>query len=152
MFKNPLGKIKEIANDKGNKYFKTAIVLVVIWTVAVLLGTISFKYFSWRFFGTTVLGYIKAILAPVVGIVVMSLIIFLMNKKSKKSLTTVLTTVTTAKLPMVVAEVISLLTLFNYDAKKITTRITSLATIISAVFMYFAIKELFGEKEDLVKN
>ena len=46
MFKNPLGKIKEIASDASNKYFKTSIVLVIIWMVAVLLGKISFKYFT----------------------------------------------------------------------------------------------------------
>ena len=148
MFKNPLGKIKEIATDNSNKYFKTAIVLVIIWVVAALIGSISFKYFSWKLFGETILGYIKTILAPLISVVVMSLIIFLMNKKSKKSLVTVLTTVTTAKLPVILAKVISLLALFSYNITTITSRITSLCSIISTVFMFFAIRDLTEEKED----
>ena len=52
MFKNPLGKIKEIANDTTNQYFKTAILLLIVWVVAILIsvGDLSiFKYFSWRY-------------------------------------------------------------------------------------------------------
>ena len=148
MFKNPLGKIKEIASDASNKYFKTSIVLVIIWMVAVLLGKISFKYFTWFNFGNTLLTYIKAILAPVLTVVVMSLIIYLMNKNSKKSLVTILTTVTTAKLPVIIAKVISLLSLFSYNITTITSRITSLCSIISTVFLYFPIRDLYGEKEE----
>ena len=85
MFKNPLGKIKEISNDTSNKYFKTAIILVIIWVIAALLGNISFKYFTWSMFGKTLLSYIKVILAPILIVLVMSIIVFLMNKKSKKS-------------------------------------------------------------------
>lgn len=148
MFKNPLGKIKEIANDSSNKNFKTAIILVIIWTVAALLGSISFKYFSWRTFGSTLLGYIKTIIAPVLVIIITSIIIFLMNQKSKKSLVTVLTTVTTAKLPVIIAKVISLLVLISAGISKITSEISGFCSIVSTVFLYFAIKDLYGEKED----
>ena len=148
MFKNPLEKIEEIANDTTNKHFKTAIVLVIIWTIAALLGTISFKYFRWYNIGNTLLGYIKVILVPVLIVVVMSAIIYLMNKKTKRSLTTILTTVTAAKLPIIIAKVISLLSLFSYSITTITSRITSFCSIISTVFMYFAIKSLYGEKEE----
>ena len=69
MVKNPLEKIKEIANDSTNKYFRTAIVLVIIWAVVALLGSISFDYFSWSRFGKILLSYVKifssaAILQP----------------------------------------------------------------------------------------
>ena len=148
MFKNPLGKIKEIANDNSNKYFKTAIILVIVWTVAVLLGSISFKYFTWKLFGKSILNYLKILVAPVLSVIVMSVIIFFMNKKSKKSLVTVLTTVTTANIPVIIASVINLLTLFSYNVSKITNKITSLCSIISVVFMFFAIRNLYGEKEE----
>ena len=148
MFKNPIGKIKEIANDSSNKYLKTAIILIVVWVVAVLLASISFKYFSWKTFGKTLLTYLKTMLAPIVGIIVISVITFIMNKKSKKSLPTVITAVTTAKVPLIVASVINLLTLISYSASTITSRITSFASAISIVFMYFAIKYICDEEEE----
>ena len=148
MVKNPIEKIKEIANDEGNKYFKTSIILVIVWMVAALLGTISFKYFKWSSFGSTLLSYIKTILAPLVSVVAMGVILFIMNKKSKKSLITVLTTVVTAKLPVIIAKVISLLTIISTNISPITSKVTSLASIISTIFMYFAIKDLFDIEDE----
>lgn len=148
MIKNPIEKIKEIANDGSNKYFKTAIILVIVWMVAALLGTISFKYFRWSSFGSTLLSYIKTILAPLISVIAMAVVIFVMNQKSKKSLITVLTTVVTAKLPVIIARVISLLTLISSNISTITSKITSLATVISTVFIYFAIKDLFDSEDE----
>ena len=154
MIKNPLDKIKEIANDSTNKYFKTAIVLVIIWAVVALLGVISFKTFSFSLLGSTLLRYVKIILAPVATVIAMSLVIFLMNKKSKKSLVTVLTTVTATELPVIVADVISLLTIFSYNAVSITSRISGLCSVISTVLLYFAIRELYNEENEktVLKN
>ena len=78
----------------------------------------------------------------------MSIIVFLINKKSKKSLITVLTTITTANLPVIIAKIISLLTLFSYKISTITSIITSFCSIISTVFLYFAIRDLYGENEE----
>lgn len=150
MVKNPLGKIKEIANDSTNKHFKTAIVLVIVWAIASLLGVISFKSFTWSYFGKTLLSYVKTIIAPVLGIVVLAVIMFLMNQKSKKSLVTVLTTVVTTKLPIIAAEIVSLLTIISYSAVTITSRISSLCSVISTVFLYFAIRDLYGEEDEKV--
>ena len=148
MVKNPLGKIKEIVNDSTNKYFKTAIILVIVWMAAALLGRISFKYFSWSSFGSTLLSYIKTILAPLVSVIAMSAIIFIINKKSKKSLITVLTTVVTVNLPVIVAEVISLLTIISSNISPITSKIETFGGIISTIFMYFAVKDLFDIEDE----
>lgn len=148
MIKEPIEKIKEIANDESNKYFKTSIILVIVWMVAALLGTISFKYFSWSTFGNTLLSYIKTILSPLIEVVAMGAIIFVLNKKSKKSLITVLTTVVTAELPVIIARVISLLTIISSNISPITSKVSSLAYIISTIFMYFAVKDLFGEEDE----
>lgn len=148
MLKNPLNKIKEIANDNTNKYFKTAIVLVIIWALAALIGTISFKYFTWRNFFDTILGYIKVVIAPIGTIAVMSVIVFLMNKKSKKSLVTVLTTITTVQLPVIAARVISLLTKISSNAVKITSRVSSLASVLTTVLLYFALRDLYNEEDE----
>lgn len=148
MIKNPLEKINEIANDARNKYFKTAIILVIVWMVVALLGTISFKYFSIKTLGDTLLKYLMTILAPLLSVVVMSVIIFLFNNKSKRSLITVLTTVVTADLPVIIADVIGLLTIISSNITPITVKVSNLASIISVAFMYFAIKDLCGEEDD----
>lgn len=148
MIKNPLDKIKEIANDSTNRHFKTAIVLVIIWALAALIGAISFKYFVWSNIGKYLLNYIKTIIAPALLVVVMSLIIFVMNKKSKKSLVTVITTVVATKIPVIAAEIISLLTIISADMARITTRIGGLCSVISTVLLYFAIKYLNEEDDD----
>ena len=148
MIKDPLGKINEIANDESNKYFKTAIVLVIVWMIVALLGTISFKYLSFKTLGRTLLDYIKTVLAPLVSVVVMGVVIFLLNKKSKKSLITILTTVVTVNLPVIIARVISLLKIISSNIVGITSEVTSLASIISTIFMFFAIRDLFNEEDE----
>ena len=151
MFKAPLEKIKEIANDSTNKYLKTAIVLLIVWAVAILVSALDFEifdYFTWSYLGKLLISYVKAVLAPVLMAIVMSVILFVMNKKSKKSLTTVLSTVTATQVPVIFAEVIGLLTLIGSGIIKITSRISSLASIISTVLMYFAIRELYNEEDE----
>lgn len=150
MIKNPLEKIKEIANDSTNKYFKTAIVLIIVWAVVELLGSISFKYFSWSYLGNTLLRYVKNILAPVLTVVVMALVTFIMNKKSKKSLITVITTMVTAKAPVIASSVISLLTIFSSNVSPITNRISRIGTALSTIFLYFAIRDLYGEEDEKI--
>lgn len=154
MIKNPLNKIKEIANDSTNKYFKTAIVLVIVWALASLIGIISFKNFSFGVLWSTLLRYIKTILAPVVAVAVMSVIMFAMNKKAKKSLTTVITTATATYLPIIVAEILSLLTILSYNISPIVSRISGLCSVISTVLLYFAIRYLYDEKDEktVLKN
>ena len=151
MFKNPLEKIKEIANDTTNQYLKTAIVLLIVWILTILISVLEFSifdYFSWNYLGKLLLSYVKAVLAPVFLVAVMSVIIFLMNKKSKKSLTTVMTTVVATKIPVIFANIIGLLTLISSSAVKITSKVSSLASLISTVLMYFAIRELYGEEDE----
>lgn len=147
MFKNPLGKINEIAKDNSNKNFKTALFILAIWVVVVLIKSVC-SLSKYRDLGENILTVIKAVVAPVIEIVVISLIVFLMNKKAKKSLPTIISTMITAYVPVVIARVISLLTLISYNAYKITSPISTLCSIITIIFSYFAMKDLFEEKEN----
>ena len=49
MFSNPIKKIHEVANDNSGKYFKTSLILLIIWIVAELIdsthSTINCLYF-----------------------------------------------------------------------------------------------------------
>ena len=37
-----LGKIKEIANDVSGQFFKTAIILVIVWMAEILVSIIAY--------------------------------------------------------------------------------------------------------------
>lgn len=148
MFKDPFGAIKEIVNDDSNKHFKTAIIFVAIWTIVVFIKALSLKHWSFDALFRNVLSLVKTIIAPALGIVVFSAIMYFMNKENKKSLVTVMTAVTTAKIPVIAASVISLLTLFASSAYKITSPISSLCSVISVVLTYFTAKTIFAEEEN----
>ncbi len=149
MFRNPLEKINEISKDSSNKNFKTAIVIIAIWTIIVLVKSIS-TLSKYREVWDNVLIVIKTTVAPILEIIVLSVIAFIMNNKAKKSLITVLTTVATAYVPVILASIVSLLTLISYSAYKITAPISSLGAIITIVLTYFGMKDLFEEKENSV--
>lgn len=148
IFMNPLEKIHEIANDASNKFFKTAIVLVIIWTVAVMVSGLDVLFNEWGEFFENIIGFLKICLRPIVSVIVMSFVMFWLNAKEKKSLITYLTTITTAKLPIIAANVISLLTEIDSDISKITSKITTYAGLLSTVLLFFAIKYLSNESDD----
>lgn len=149
MFKNPLKKIKEIAKE-DSKYFKTAIFILIIWTIAVFIKSTYSTIYYWGFsrVWTNILDVLKNILAPALGILAYSIIIFVLNNKNKKSLTSIISTVTLAQLPLAIASAISILTIFSYEFTKITVAFTSLCAVISIILAYFGYKEIFNEKED----
>lgn len=148
MFKDPFGAIKQIVNDSTNKHFKTAIIFIAVWTIVVFIKALSYRYWSFNALFRNVLSLVKTIVAPALGIVVMSGIIYFMNKENKKSLITIITTMVTAKIPVIVAAVISLLTVFSSSASKITSPISSLASAVSVVLSYFAMKTIFNEEQN----
>lgn len=152
MVKEPLSRLKEIAEDKEHKDFKFAILLVAVWMIIAgvvsLTGYYSFDSFFKYNFGDHILSLIKTIIAPLLGLVVMSAIVFVMNKNNKKSFITVFTALTAAKIPTIVARVLYLLTLISSSITKILSPISSFAYVISTVFTFFAIKSLFGEEDN----
>lgn len=148
MFKDPFAKIKEIVEDKENKNLKMAIIFIVIWTVAVFIKALAAKYWSFDALFRNVLSLVKTIIAPTLGILVLSAIVYFMNKNEKKSLTTIITSITIAKIPKILASVISLLTIFSYSAHKITSPIASLCSVVTTILTYFTIKAIFNEEQN----
>lgn len=151
MFKDPFGTIKEIVNDSANKYFKMAIIFMVVWIVAIFIGSLlgtSMHKFSFNLAFKQILSIIKAVVAPLVGVIILSGIIYLMNKENKKSIVTIMTAIVTAKIPVIIATVISLLTIIDYKISYITTPFASLCYVITIVLTYFATKSIFGEEQN----
>lgn len=154
--KEPIKTIGEIAHDKSNTFFKTAIVLIIVWVVASLFSqvlsivssifSLGFSYFFKSIF-SNIFSVVESIIAPILVVAILSGIIYLMNNKSKKSFLTTVNTVLVAYIPRIVAVVISLLTLIP-GAYRITTPVSGFLGLLTTVFTFFAIKELNDEKEN----
>lgn len=149
MFKNPIDKIREIAKE-DSKYFKTALFVLAIWTIAVFITSSYSTIYYWGFarIFSNILNVLKEILVPIVGVLVLSLIIFILNKNNKKSLTSIISTVTATRLPLAISSVVSILTLFSRNFAKVTHSFDALCTVITIVLSYFGFKEIFNEKDN----
>lgn len=158
LFKEPIKTIGEIAHDKSNAFFKTAIVIFVIWVlVSVVVAIFSmlssafslgFSYFFeylFRNIVTNIFNIIKSVINPILTVAVLSAVIYFVNNKNKKSFLTTVTTVIAAKIPVVLAEVVSLLTIIP-GSYRITSPVNGLLGLLSTVFTFFAIKELNDEE------
>ena len=150
MFKNPLEKIKEVALDNSGKFFKTALFLLIIWTVVVFIEA---TYSTIHYLGIArvfknILSVLKEILAPAIGILVSALIVLVLNKNNKKSLVTTISTITMTKLPIIVALIASFLTLISSNISIITTPFAKICSIFSVVLGYFGFKYLFEEEDN----
>lgn len=148
LIERPAEKIESITKDEHNKYFKTIILVTVLWCIAILCRKIiTYIKLESLFKFDAILLLIKATIAPIITILVLSAIVFILNKERKKSLVTTITTIGTAKLPLAVASVISLLSLIDTKANTLISPINGLLSAVSMILVYFAIKDLF-EIED----
>lgn len=150
LIKNPFEAIKETAQDSENNFFKTAILLVAIWTIIAfvkqLLFYITSKYA--RFSGENILSLIKATISPICRILALTLSIYIVNKKSKKTFITIITTMAIAKIPVIISSLLGFLTYISHKVTYITNPISSLLSIISTILIYFAVKSLSNEEND----
>lgn len=149
---DPIKEVEEIAKDPEGKNFKTAIILVIIWTVAAFLTASSYIFSKYFFtnFGSRMLSIVKTVLTPSLFVISMSLVIFFMTRKNdnKKSLVSIITTVTTTFVPIIIAKIISILTLISTNVTVVTSRITSVAVALSCVMQFFAVKAIFDKKDN----
>lgn len=105
-------------------------------------------------FGESILRIVISGITPIISILVMSIIVFVVKGKVKKDLTTVISTITSANIPMVIASIVSLLTLLNHRVSTLTGPFTSLCHVITIVLSYFGMKALFGieKNSDFIKK
>ena len=152
MFKNPLEKIKEVANDDSNKFFKTAIILVIAWTILIFIGSTYSTIYYWGFARVfkNILSVLKEILAPAIGILVYSAIVLVLNKKNKKALPTIISTVTITQIPLMLSALALLLTIISSNISLVTTPFAKICSVVTIILGYFGFKNLFGEDDDKV--
>jgi len=152
MFKNPLEKIKEIAEENSGKYLKIAILFIAIWTILIFIKSTYSTIYYWGFARVwgNILSVLKTILSPVLGIIVYSVIVFVMNKENKKTLTDIISTITITQLPLIFDSAISLLNIISSKISIITSPVISLCQMVAIIFGFFGLKYLFGAKESRI--
>ena len=152
MFKDPFGTIKNIADDSKNKTLKIAIIFVSIWVIAEFIDQIFSlginRYGNGSIAVKSILRIIKYTIAPIVSVLSLSVIVYVMNKENKKSIVTTMTSIAVAKIPVVFASVVSLLTLISNQASPLTSRFASFCSVISIILVYFSTKALCGEEQN----
>ena len=148
MFKNPISELKSIAEDSQNKNFKYAIILIIVWMVAILIWEIRDSIVYSSGFFKTIGSSIKALIVPILAVFITSVITMVISKKKDKSLVTFLTVISAAKLPIVIANVANLLRLISYGVENITYPFYALCEVVSAVLLFFGIKFLNNEEDD----
>lgn len=152
MFKDPFATIKNIAEDTTNKTFKMAIIFVAIWMVAefldVIIPVITSKYWTGSLAVERIFRIIKYTIAPVISVLVLSGIVYFMNKENKKSLITTITSMSIAKIPVILASVVSLITLISSNATPVTSRFSSFCSVVSVILVYFSAKSICGEEQN----
>ena len=151
--------MEKICNNPKS-FLKIAIAIIIVWVVIECIGGIIdiFNSFSYSYY-SNVFSYfmnsfsdmfkvVKAILIPAIIVALLSGIIYLVMKTKKKNYLTVLIAVIVAKIPVVLASILSLLSGISSEVYKITASFSGFCNIISTVLIYFAIKALCSEKDD----
>lgn len=159
-FKTPIGTLKNVAADSKNNFLKMAIIVLVIWLVTILFKNVvsmistylfgylgSFEYFFKNLF-SNLLSIIKNIITPVIFIAAISGLVYAFKKNKNKSFLNIVSTITTAQIPVVIAEIASILTLLSSGIAKTTSAFSGFCSILSTVLLYFAIKELSDEENE----
>ena len=159
-FKDPLTEVETISKNPSNKYLKIAIIVLVIWLVVIFASNVfstasvylfgvlgSFSNFFEHVF-SKFLDIIKEIIAPVCSIAIIAALAYGFSKEKKKSFMHVASCVTIAKIPVVIAEIVSLLTLINTRITTFTVPFAGFCSILSTVLLFFTIKDVLGEKEN----
>lgn len=158
-FTKPYSEMKEIAANH-KPFLVIAIIILAVWVVAGLIdGIISVanmyslgSYYTLEGFMrnsvSSVFTIISSILIPVIIVALLSGIIYLFMKDKKKNFLAVVIAVVVAKLPVVVASIISLLSSVGSEVAKITSAFSGFCGVLSTVLLYFAIKALYKEEDD----
>ena len=147
LFGKPVETIKEIVDDNKNQFYKTALIIIIAWAVLILVNRII-DFIIYDYYKFNVLATIKAILSPVLEILVMAIIIHVLNKDNKQPLTKSITAASIAKIPLVISTILGYLTYISSNVRYITSPIASLLNVISTVFIFFVVKEMFKEEDN----
>jgi len=159
-FKNPLGEIKRATSSTDNKFIKIAIIVFVVWLATILVSNLlsiastylfgtfgSFSYFFQNLF-RNIFHLVKDLIAPVITILVLSGLVYGFKKVKNRSFLTMISSILIAKIPVVIANIFSLLTILNSSFIKVTSAFSGFCNVLSTVLLFFAVKNLLEEDKN----
>lgn len=159
-FKNPLEELKVVAIDDKASFLKIAVIILVIWLATILVshfstiaGTYlfgpfgSFEYFFKNLFSNLLL-LIKSFISPILSITILSGLVYGFMKNKNKSFISIVSTIVIAKIPVVIACVVSLLTILGNSISNLTIHFSDFANTLSTILLFFAIKNLSDETQN----
>ena len=91
---------------------------------------------------------IKELIAPICSIAIISALAYGFSKEKNKSFMHIASSVTIAKIPVVIAEIVGLLTLVGSKITTVTIPFAGFCGILSIVLLFFTLKDIVGEKEN----
>lgn len=147
LFGRPVETIKEIVEDNKNQFYQTTLLIIIVWIVLIFLRRII-DFIIYDYYKFDLLSTIKAMLVPILQILVMAIVIHIFNKEHKQPLTKSITAVSIAKIPVIISAVLGYLTYISSNVRYVTTPISSFLSIISTVLMFIVVKEMFKEQEN----
>lgn len=145
MFSAPFAKVEGIANEEEDA-FKKAVVLLLLHTILAFVVSIFGYHFGnilsklWDVVMDTV--------APIVAILVPSILILIMNKSNKKPLTTIIATLVVAKIPTIISAALTVIRSILPRVSLIISPISSGLSAISTVLAFYGMMKLFDEDND----
>jgi len=142
--KNPLDAVNTSVSG-GSKNFTLAVILVAIWIAAAFI--IQFVQFV-RFNHVGFLSIIQAIVGPALSIIVLSGIVMVFNKDTNKSITDLITIITITRIPIIAVTVLNILSVISIQFFRLTSPVSTFASVISTILLYFAVKKTLGEEND----
>lgn len=152
MFSNPVEAVKRAANGEEG-IFKKAIIIMLVYLISTAAYQILYhiRYSGFTTLLKSLVNIVTGTLNPLVGIVLLSVVVYLMSKKEEKSLMNVLSTMVVASVPMVIDSLIDIVKFLVHSATVVTLFANPIATMLGAlsiVLTYFGVKELWGEAEE----
>ena len=146
LWKNPIETVKEIAADKENKTFKTALLLVVVWAAIELVKEIL-HYLTNEYASFSLMSTLKATIAPMLTVIAMTLALYFVNNRAKVSVSKVLTSVSIAYVPSIISSLLWILYQISYKMSTILSPVSSILNVLKIVLLYHTTKE-FVKKDN----
>ena len=121
MFSNPIEAVKRAANGEEG-IFKKAIIIMLVYMISTAVYQILY---SIRYNGITsilksIVNIITGTLNPLIGIILLSVVVYLMSKKDDKSLVNVISTMVVAAVPMVLDSILDIIRFVVHSATIVT--------------------------------
>lgn len=159
IFKTPYSEMKKVI-DKPKAFLVITLTAFITWVVVECIDAIIgiFRSYSYSYYPnlmsyisssfSDMFSVIKALIIPVIIVALLSFIIYLLMQNKKKHYMTIVSTIIVAKIPVVLASILSLFSSISSEVSKITSSFSGFCSVVSTVLVYFAIKALFSEEDD----